>query len=251
VVTPQSLPKENDKKGQNFQQIYEAIYCLWSLSFNAEAREKLIDPKMIYNLCQVVKRCNKVKVIRISLATLKNLLNVGKNNERMITYLMGSLALLKQKRWGDEEMENDIKEIEETLEKNVDDLTSWDRYKNEILANKLDWSPPHKSIKFWQENYMKFEEDEYFILRTLKTILESSNDASSLSIVCWDIGEFVRVHPNGKKICQRPDLQLKIPLLKMLTIAEQDPKNEDKQKVAKEALTALQKLMITNWEYLQ
>jgi len=27
--------------------------------------------------------------------------------------------------------------------------------------------------------------------------------------------------------------------------------DEDNQKLAKEALTALQKLMITNWEYLQ
>jgi len=177
-------------------------------------------------------------------------LGVGKNNEMMITYgLMASLALLKQKRWGDEELENDIKDIEDALEKNVDDLTSWDRYKNEVLANKLDWSPPHKSAKFWQENILKFEDEDYFLLRTLKAILETSKDPKVLSIACWDIGEFVRVHPGGKRICQH--LELKLPIMNMLNAAEQNEQDEDSQKVAKEALTALQKLMITNWEYLQ
>jgi len=104
------------------------------------------------------------------LATLRNLCGVGKNNEFMISYgLTTSLALLKQKRWGDEEMENDIKEIEELLEKNVADLTSWDRYKNEVLANRLVWSPPHKSPKFWQENYLKFEEEDFFCFEDSKS----------------------------------------------------------------------------------
>jgi len=244
------LAKE-EKKGPNFQQIYEAVYCLWSLSFNSDAQQKLTDPKLIYNLCHIVKRCNKSKVIRISLATLRNLCGVGKNNEFMISYgLTTSLALLKQKRWGDEEMENDIKEIEELLEKNVADLTSWDRYKNEVLANRLVWSPPHKSPKFWQENYLKFEEEDFFVLRTLKAILELDTLESEVhSIACWDIGEFVRVHPSGKRICQH--LSLKDPIMKKLVIAESNPGDEELQKLAKEALTALQKLMITNWEYLQ
>jgi len=243
---------KEDKKGPNFQQIYEAVYCLWSLSFNTEAQQKLTDHKLISNLCHIVKRCNKPKVIRISLATLRNLCGVGKNNELMITFgLTTSLGLLKQKRWGDEEMETDIKEIEELLEKNVADLTSWDRYKNEVLANRLDWtSPTHKSPKFWQENHLKFEEEDFYVLRTLKSILEHDDlDTQVHAIACWDIGEFVRVHPGGKRICQH--LSIKEPIMKKLVIAESNPGDEDLQTLAKEALTALQKLMITNWEYLQ
>eukprot|EP01123_Difflugia_compressa_P010830 TRINITY_DN4083_c0_g1_i1.p1 TRINITY_DN4083_c0_g1~~TRINITY_DN4083_c0_g1_i1.p1 ORF type:complete len:514 (-),score=98.63 TRINITY_DN4083_c0_g1_i1:56-1597(-) len=238
------------KKVPDFGQIYEAVFCIWCLSFNPDVTHKLSDPKLIFNLCHIAKRCNKVKVIRISLAVLRNLLGVGKNNEKMITYgLLSSLMMLRQKRWGDEELENDIKAIEEALERNVDDLTSWDMYKNEIEGGQLEWSPSHKSLKFWQENYLKFEEDDFYLLRSLKGILEQSDDPKVKAIACWDVGEFVRVHPGGKRICQM--LDLKTPIMKHLAAQELDPSNEDLQKLSKEALTALQKLMITNWEYLQ
>jgi len=70
-----------------------------------------------------------------------------------------------------------------------------------------------------------------------------------MAIACWDVGEFVRVHPGGKRICQM--LELKVPIMEMLKTAENNTGDEDCQKLAKEALTALQKMMITNWEYLQ
>jgi len=246
--------KKSDSKGPNYQQIYESVFILWSLSFNAEVQQRLTEPKLIYNLCHILRRCNKVKVIRISLSVLRNLLGVSKNNELMLSYgIMASLALLKQKRWGDEELEGNIKHIEETLEKNVDDLTSWDKYKNEVLASQLEWSPPHKSTKFWHENHLKFEEDHYLLLRKIKEILETSRDQKVQCIACWDIGEFVRVHPNGKLISKT--LDLKNPIMRILTETEKNrdgqTEDEDNQKLAKEALTALQKLMITNWEYLQ
>jgi len=252
----QKPERKEDKRGPNYQQIYESVFLLWCLSFNDEVQQRLTEPKLLYNLCHILRRCNKVKVIRISLSVLRNLLGVSKNNELMLSYgMMSSLALLKQKRWGDEELEANIKHIEETLEKkNVDDLTSWDKYRNEVLASQLEWSPPHKSVKFWQENHLKFEEDDYLLLRKLREILENNQDMKVLCIACWDIGEFVRVHPHGKLISKT--LDLKTPVMKILTETEKnrDPgqnDDEDAQKLAKEALTALQKLMITNWEYLQ
>jgi len=245
--TVEHTPKE-DKIGPNYQQIYESIYCLWSLSFSTEAQQKLTEPKLIYNLCHILKRCNRPKVVRISLSTLRNLLGVSKNNELMLSYgIMASLNLLKQKtRWADEELENDIKDIEDILAKNVDDLTSWDRYKNEVLAQQLDWTAPHKSAKFWHENHLRFEDNNRQVLRALKSIIENSTDYKMQAIACWDVGEFVRVHPNGKYICREENL--KAPIMKMLHETEKNLDDEDCQKLAKEALGALQKLMITNWE---
>jgi len=84
-------------------------------------------------------------------------------------------------------------------------------------------------------------------------ILEGSKDPKVLCIACWDIGEFVRIHPHGKLISK--NLELKSPIMRILTETERNREgqsdDEDAQKLAKEALTALQKLMITNWEYLQ
>jgi len=248
----QKPERKEDKKGPNYQQIYESVFLLWCLSFNVEVQQRMTEPKLVYNLCHILRRCNKVKVIRISLSVLRNLLGVSKNNEYMLSYgIMSSLSLLKQKRWGDEELEANIKHIEETLEKNVDDLTSWDKYRNEVLAGQLEWSPPHKSAKFWQENHLKFEEDNYLLLQKLKEILEGSKDPKVLCIACWDIGEFVRVHPHGKLISKT--LELKSPIMRILTETDKNRESDDEdgQKLAKEALTALQKLMITNWEYLQ
>jgi len=90
--------KEDKPKGPNYQQIYESVFLVWCLSFNTEVSQRLTEPKLIHNLCHILKRCNKVKVIRISLSVLRNLLGVSKNNELMLSYgIMSSLALLKQK----------------------------------------------------------------------------------------------------------------------------------------------------------
>jgi len=235
-----SFPSDKES-ATNFQLIYEAVYCLWLLSFNAQVKLNMTDPKLIKNLCFMVKRVNKEKVIRITLATLRNLLSVGKNNELMITFgLVKTVQLLSPKKWGDEDIDEDLKTLEEVLSKNVDDLSSWDRYKNEVLSQKLEWTPPHKSEKFWAENYLRFEEDNCYVLKCLKEILESV-DKLSLAIACWDIGEFVRFHPGGKRVVA--NLEIKIPIMKLLNHPDND--------VSKEALLALQKLMITNWEYLQ
>jgi len=68
----------------------------------------------------------------------------------MITYgLLQALGLLKQKRWGDEELETDIKEIEQALEKNIEDLTLWDSF------NPTNWSgvPPTSQTSFGKRTF--------------------------------------------------------------------------------------------------
>jgi len=232
-----------EESSLNFQRLYESCYCLWLLSFNEEAKEQMTDPKMIHNLCHVSKRIQKDKVVRVAVATLHNLIGVGKNNELMISYgLHKSVQALLAKKWGDEDIENDLKELEQSLSDGVDLLSSWSRYFNEILSRKLEWSPSHKSDRFWTENFLRFEESNHQALRILQEILQKSSDKKILAVACFDVGQFARFHPRGKQIIQQ--LEIKAPLMKLLT------GNPDEE-VRKEALNALQKLMIQNWEYLQ
>jgi V-type H+-transporting ATPase subunit H len=104
-------------------------------------------------------------------------------------------------------------------------------YKKEVLSGKLQWTPVHKSEKFWKENAAKFEENGNELLMyvfsflvnflliliivdfldlnvlcfcvfstnsRLKKILESSNDATTVSVAAYDVGEFSRAHPRGR-----------------------------------------------------
>jgi len=227
----------------NFQRLYESGYCLWLLSFNTEAKEQMIDPKLIHNLCHVAKRIQKEKVVRVAIATLRNLIGVGKNNELMISYgLHKTVQMLLAKKWGDEDIESDLTELEKALAEGVDMLSSWSRYFNEVLSRKLEWSPSHKSDRFWTENFLRFEENNFQALLILQEILQKSTDKKILAIACWDIGQFTRFHPRGKQIVQQ--LDIKAPLMKLLT-------GHGDEDVRKEALNALQKLMVQNWEYLQ
>ena len=68
----------------------------------------------------------------------------------------------------------------------------------------MEWGPIH-SEKFWKENFKRFEEKDFeiiklnlFIKRKLIKLLESENE-KTVSIACYDLGEFCRTHPFGKK----------------------------------------------------
>jgi len=82
----------------------------------------------------------------------------------------------------------------------------------------LEWSPVHTE-KFWKENVKKFDDNDYrknnnfifvfFSLRNnvilclelIKKLvgLLDSDRSKNVAIACYDIGEFCRFHPFGRK----------------------------------------------------
>jgi len=225
----------------NLQLIYETVYAIWMMSYNNEIASNLIDTGLIKALVDIIKSITKEKIVRLSVASLRNLVDVATNNEEMIEAgLVRMLAILGNKKWADEDIIDDLKTLNEALAKNMVVLSSFDMYKKELLSGVLEWSPVHKSEKFWRENVNRFEENDYQILGLLQKILQQSTIPLSLSVAAYDVGEFVRFHPRGKIIIQQ--LGVKLDLMKLMA-------NEDPQ-VKKQALFAVQKAMVTNWEYL-
>lgn len=59
------------------------------------------------------------------------------------------------------------------------------------------WSFLH-SNKFWHQNVMHFEENEFLAVKKLAMLLRSQDLVTS-AVACFDLGEFARLHPMGKK----------------------------------------------------
>lgn len=68
----------------------------------------------------------------------------------------------------------------------------------QVKSGRLEWSPVHKS-KFWRENAQRLNEKNCELLRILIHLLETSKDPLVLSVASFDIGEYVRHYPRGKK----------------------------------------------------
>lgn len=229
---------------KHLQQLYLSVKSLWLLSYNEEIRVTLSDPVLITNMVDILKTVNKDKVLRLILSTLCNVMEVGKNAEQMISVdIMRQLNLFLQKRWADEDVDTDLSKLVGFLESKVDALSSFDVYKYELLGQTLSWnSPVHRSERFWRTNINRFDEEDYAPLRQLRAILTTPEmKASVIAVACWDVGEIIRQHPQRKFVLQQVDI--KTPIMAHL--------RHNDEEVKKEALLALQKIMVTNWESLQ
>ena len=60
--------------------------------------------------------------------------------------------------WEDEDVGATLEWLKEKLADDIKLLSSWDKYKKEVLSGSLEWSPMHTSEQFWLENSPKFEE---------------------------------------------------------------------------------------------
>merc|ERR1719480_728307 len=78
------------------------------------------------------------------------------------------------------------------------------------------------------------------LLKILIALLETSKDPLVLSVACFDLGEYVRHCQRGKHVLE----QLGGKTMVMTLLGHADPN------VRYEALLAVQKLMVHNWEYL-
>ena len=47
----------------------------------------------------------------------------------------------------------------------MQDVSSMEEYTTELTSGRLEWSPVHKSEKFWRENAVKFTDNNYELLK--------------------------------------------------------------------------------------
>ncbi|XP_023161139.1 V-type proton ATPase subunit H isoform X3 [Drosophila hydei] len=232
----------------NFQVQYQLIFCLWVLTFNPLLAAKMNKFSVIPILADILSDCAKEKVTRIILAVFRNLIekpedsSVAKDHciAMVQCKVLKQLSILEQRRFDDEDITADVEYLSEKLQNSVQDLSSFDEYATEVRSGRLEWSPVHKSAKFWRENAQRLNEKNYELLRILVHLLETSKDAIILSVACFDIGEYVRHYPRGKHVLE----QLGGKQIVMQHLGHEDPN------VRYEALLAVQKLMVHNWEYL-
>jgi len=234
--------REPKPPGPNIQLIYESMYCLWLVSFQEDLATSFTGLNLIRNLVNLIKSIPKDKIKRIGISILRNLSSSSDVSVEMIVAgFHNVLRSLSVRKWGDPELQEDIEKLGETVESNVLSLNSFDKYAAEVHSSKLLWTTPsHKSEKFWKQNAERFESEDCKVLKKLIDLL-ASPDTDTVAIALHDIGEFARHHPRGKAILTRLE-GAKSTIMGLMT--SEDPK------IATNALLCVQKLVVTNWEFL-
>jgi len=232
----------------NFQIQYQLTFCLWVLTFNPALAEKMNKFGAIPTLADILNDNVKEKVTRIILAVFRNLIEKPDSPEISCNHaiamvhskVLKQLNILQGHKYDDPDIVDDIDFLSEKLQSSIQDLSSMDEYSTEVKSGRLEWSPVHKSEKFWHENASHLNENNYELLKILIHLLESSHDPIVLSVAAHDIGEYVRHYPRGKHVLEQ---------LGGKQVVMQHLSHEDTS-VRYEALLAVQKLMVHNWEYL-
>ncbi|GAB4835344.1 hypothetical protein Ancab_000255 [Ancistrocladus abbreviatus] len=127
---------------QSIQLLYETCLCIWLLSYYEPAIEYLATSRSVPRLIEVVKSSTKEKVVRVIVLTFKNLLPKGTFGAQMVDLGMPQVVQsLKAQAWSDEDLLEALNQLEEGLKDNIKKLSSFDKYKQEVLLGHLDWSP--------------------------------------------------------------------------------------------------------------
>merc|ERR1719401_2787389 len=108
--------------------------------------------------------------------------------------MFDAVRALDLEKWRDEELYQDISEMVQLVGAQVQEISNFERYEQDLNSGKLTWSFIH-TPKFFGENVMKFEQNEFRVVQKLKVILNTASDPTTLAVACHDIGEFVALHP--------------------------------------------------------
>eukprot|EP01066_Platyproteum_vivax_P006716 Platyproteum_vivax@DN2443_c0_g1_i1.p1 len=217
--------------------IYKAAFCLWMVTFQKERVEDLLLKHIVKAIKNVLANGRSEKTVRLSLNIIKNLaVNDIAMEELVVSNLLSVFQLLEYEKWRDPEIYTEIQAAIQMISNKQKMFSNYSRYERELATGSLTWSFLH-SEKFWHENVMKFEHDEFKAVKRLASLL-SSKDTETLAVVCHDLGEFARLHPTGKKILQK--LCVKEYVMPLMSHPERE--------IAREALLCIQKLMLHKWQ---
>jgi len=183
------------------QVLYLGCFSFWLLSFDKHVKivDAMRESEIVRRLVEILKKSiHRDKVIRITLATLKNMLNDAQFVEDMIAHgLVKIMAPIFNKTWKDEDIMKDAKLINDFLEAKIEELSSYEKYRAEVLSGNLQWSPVHNE-QFFRENIQHFEDKNFEVVKCLVDLLESK-EPLALEVACHDLGQFARFYQDGKK----------------------------------------------------
>merc|ERR1712039_1056460 len=155
------------------------------------------------------------------------------------SHLLESVQGLEYEKWRDAELYDEIRDMIALVSHEVTEFSNFDRYERELATGTLAWGFVHTS-KFWAENVMKFQDHDFAALKKLALCL-SSKDKVTLAVACHDIGEFVALHPLGKK--KVAQLSVKERVMELMGSMD-----ANYREVRREALLCCQKIMLNKWQ---
>lgn len=231
--------------GAPVQVYYQTVFCLWLLSFVGQHRDSADVDRVAQaveeagvprRLTTVLKDVGSEKVVRICLATLRNILAMSPTlrKEMVGAGLVDALQSPSFRRLDDDDIREDLGVLADALESELANMSSFDVYKAEVLSGRLDWTPAHRDEQFWRENVDKLERNQQEVLRCLVRLLHESTDETVLAVACHDLAQFIKFHQRGRAIAQ--SLGVKARLMQLMVSGEGD--------VRRYALNCVQVLMI-------
>ena len=149
-------------------------------------------------LCDQVSAAPREKVVRVSLATLRNLADAAADGDAgdgdaggaaaaMIKCgLVKTLKLLKDKKWADPDVADDVDALHKKLLANYRELTTLERYAAEVRSGDLAWGLVHTD-KFWRENARAAEADT----REAREPKQRSRPSDSMYSTCHSRHSFI------------------------------------------------------------
>lgn len=225
----------------DYQIAYNVLVTLWILSYHDFALKYFESPTLdlIEKALKILDFFNKEKVVRVTLLLMENLAHY-KGCLEIMSDLNGLelISKLQQRHWVDEDIKDLLEKLWETFDQNYEEFTSIDKFRKEIHLKSLRWGPVHTE-RFWQENFIHFhDKDNLDLIKDLVKLLTESNDRT-IAVALYDLGEFAKYFPFGRSYLDNLDIKQ--------TIYEV-MQNSDSAEIKKEAITCLQKIIVTSWQ---
>ncbi|CAE8735781.1 unnamed protein product [Polarella glacialis] len=234
-----------DSKSAPSPYLYKCVFAIWMLSFDSEATKTLQERQVIKKVRDILAHSRVEKVIRLCLTVLKNFLgNKGLCEDIVTEGILEAVQQLEFEKWRDAELYDDIRDMATLISSEVSEMSSFARYERELQTGTLQWGFMHSS-KFWAENALKFESNDFRALKLLAGLIMSPlTDATTVAIACHDLGEFVTLHPFGKK--KVAQLQVKERVMELMGSTD-----TYYREVRREALLCCQKIMLNKWQDME
>lgn len=233
--------------GKNRQVIYLTVFCLWILSFNPNSYHHLLHLGIMKTIINLLKSRLNPKIVRICLQFFVNLLGKPSFNEIFVNNnLVETLEKLRDEQYQsqDQEITQSGDMLLKGLDRDVKILSSFEKYAQEAESGTLGWGPVHTET-FWKRNANKFEQDGYALLKHVVSLVRDSTHPETIAVACYDLGEFGRFYPEGRRIVETLDGKDYI-----MQRLQEDHSLKGYEQVRKHALLAIQKLLVANWEMI-